>query len=1537
MESTNGFEIAIVGMSCRFPDAPTVDVFWDNIFDGKDSIRPLTTEELEAAGQLDCVDQPDFVNSGSFLEDTELFDAGLFGYSAKEADYIDPQHRLFLHVAWEALEGAGFINQDDTKSVGVFAGSSSSSYLVHNISKARSSDTDLLRNLCYENNHDLLATRAAYKLNLTGPAITVGSACSTSLVVVHQACQALLAGECDIALAGASRVSVPQKSGYFYAQGGILSKDGKCRSFDAKASGTISGSGVGAIVLRRLEDAIADGDNIVAVIKGTAINNDGNRKVGFTAPSVDGQQQVVVSALQNAEVDAETVSFIEAHGTATELGDPVEVEALSNAYRQFTDKKQYCALGSVKANIGHLDASAGMAGIMKVCGMFQRQQIPPSIHYNQANANIDFEQSPFYVPTSTTPWLSDSKRRAGVSSFGIGGTNAHIILEEYTAQKAPTADHQGVAHSLLTFSASSKEALNNNLTRFHDWCQTHPGENLQNMAYTLASTRKAMAYRAAVSATSVEQAIKKLRDTSSLDIRRSYTKNYNKQVALMFSGQGSQYLGMGKTLYDNETVFQHAVDQCALIIEQELDGEDIRTVMFGSKIKSEDQALINQTQYAQPALFCFEYALSQWLFSKGVTPGALIGHSIGEYVAACIADVMSLADAIKLVCIRGRLMASMQTGAMIAVSADRETIDALLINDVNIAALNAENAIVLSGSAHAINSMRILLENRNIDVKALRTSHAFHSYMMTPCLADFKAAFANIQMRAPRIPIISNITGQWHDNQTITDPQYWIDHLRQPVNFYAGIQTLMQGSEYVLVEVGPGKSLSSLVALTEGYYASTVSLVKDAKSKADDQQVLYDALGDIWCKGGQVNWAQFFNGKDCCKVSLPTYAFNSQKHWLNITEDTTHIVQGSSRNALKDWFYRPVWKSSPRSLSTPRISGKNILFIGANNKYLHELQGLMSAQNNQVFCAEPGKQFNIVNQTIEFQPEISANYLLMLQKLNDMKAMPDLIIHGLQPQDIDMTDHNKAAEIAKFQSLLDLTKALNQVAPLAQVQLCIFTTNMCNTCYADKVDPIQSLVLGPCKTIEKEFGSIRSYFIDIQDNPLQLKDTSVADIFSEISYRFESKEPMQNHGTALRSGQRLIEHQEQVMLEPSSTTDKLKAKGVYLITGGYGGIGATIARDLAIELSATIILISRREIPERNGWSDCLLNSASSIQMKQDIAFIQELESHGAEVFCIMADVSRFDVLSDKLNLLTNNIDNIDGIFHCAGVADSGLIQTRDQALTQRVFAAKVTGTYNLIKIAANYHLDFFFNCSSVSAYLGPVGQVAYCSANSYQQAVSDHYHSQFPMLSVAWDAWQEVGMAVDSLTQQHLERESKGTTESLLNPIAHGITPKEGISVVKTLLSQNFTNVLVSTRALAAVQDWTTSEDTQQDSSTAEECHSRPSLSVEYQPPVSLVQQTLCDIWRKRLGVDPIGIDDDFFELYGHSLLAVQIASDIKRELSYPLPSGALYDYPTVRDLSALIDTTPDKSAPDKAISDHKALDETAVDNKQERVTFEL
>jgi acyl transferase domain-containing protein len=1522
MENSNGFEIAIIGMSCRFPDAPTVDVFWDNIFDGKDSIRPLTDEELHAAGQLDCVEHPDFVNSGSFLADTELFDASLFGYSAKEADYIDPQHRLFLHVAWEALEGAGFINQEDNRPVGVFAGSSSSSYLLHNISKASPGDTDLVRNLCYENNHDLLATRVAYKLNLTGPAITVGSACSTSLVAVHQACQALLAGECEIALAGASRVSVPQKSGYFYAQGGILSKDGKCRPFDAKASGTISGSGAGVIVLRRLEDAIEDGDNIVAVIKGTAINNDGNRKVGFTAPSVDGQQQVVVAALQNAEVDAETVSFLEAHGTATELGDPVEVEALSNAYRQFTDKTQYCALGSVKSNIGHLDASAGMAGIMKVCGMFQRQQIPASMHYSPANENIDFERSPFYVPTSTIPWVSDSKRRAGVSSFGIGGTNAHIVLEEYIAQKAPADDSQSVGRSLLTFSASSKDALNNNLDRFHDWCQTHPGESLKNMAYTLATKRKAMAYRASISATSVEDAIKKLRVTSSLDVHRSYAKKHNKKIALMFSGQGSQYLGMGKSLYDSEIVFQNAIDQCASIIEPELNGEDIRNVMFGLKLKSEDHGLINQTQYAQPALFCFEYALTQWLISKGIIPKALIGHSIGEYVAACIAEVMSLEDALRLVCIRGRLMARMKVGAMIAVTANCERIESLLINEVNVAAVNSEDSIVLSGSEDGIATMRALLEKDNVEVKELRTSHAFHSFMMEPCLVEFKAAFTDIKLRSPRIPIISNLNGKWLNNQTITDPQYWLDHLRQPVNFYAGIQTLMRGSEYVLVEVGPGKSLSSLVALTEGNYNSTVSLVKDAKSKADDQHVLYDGLGSIWCKGGHVNWTQFFNGETCSKVSLPTYAFDCKKHWLNIAQDNRHEVQSSSRKTFKNWFYRPVWKSTPTSLSTPIVSGKNILFIGAKNKQLLELQTLMSAQNNRVFCAEPSKQFNIVNQVIKFQPEVSSDYGLMFEALHDMNAIPDLIIHGLQASDIVSFDNNEAVEIAKFHSLLDVAKGLNQIAPFTQTQLCIFTTNMCSTCYADKVDPSQSLVLGPCKTIEKEFSSVRSYFIDIQDNPRQGKETSTLEILNEISYRLQSKELMQNHGTALRSGQRLIEFQEPVILEPRTNTEKLKSRGVYLITGGYGGIGATIARELAVDLSARIILISRRAIPDRKFWPDCLSNSDSSKQMKQDIVFIQELECSGAEVFCITADVSSFDALSDNLNFLANDIDNIDGVFHCAGVADSGLIQIRDKALTQRVFAPKVSGTLNLLKIASKHNIDFFFNCSSVSAYLGPVGQVAYCSANSYQQAMSEHYHTYFPMLSVAWDAWQEVGMAVDSLTQQNPNQDDIAATESLLNSIAHGITPKEGISVVKTLLSQNFTNVLVSTKPLSAVLDWTMSDQSEKDIKTEEDCHSRPTLSVEYKPPVSAVQQTLCDIWRKRLGVDPIGIDDDFFELYGHSLLAVQIASDIKRELSHPLPSGALYDHPTVRDLSVLIETSQNN---------------TAVNNQQERVTFEF
>ncbi|WP_340676611.1 beta-ketoacyl synthase N-terminal-like domain-containing protein [Paraglaciecola sp.] len=1523
MEDSSGFEIAIVGLSCRFPDAPSVDVFWENIFNGKDSIRPLTQEELITAGQQACTNLPDFVNSGSFLDDTELFDSGLFGYSAKEADYIDPQHRLFLHVAWEALEGGGFINQDDDKSIGVFAGSSSSSYLVHNIANG-AGDADLLRNLCYENNPDLLATRVAYKLNLKGPAITVGSACSTSLVAVHQACQALLAGECDIALAGASRVSVPQKSGYFYSQGGILSQDGKCRAFDATATGTISGSGAGAIVLRRLEDAIEHGDNIVAVIKGTAINNDGNQKVGFTAPSVDGQHKVIVSALQNAEVDPDTISFIEAHGTATELGDPIEVNALTNAYREFTERKQYCALGSVKSNIGHLDAAAGMAGIIKLCGMFQRKQIPPSIHYSQANPNIDFEQSPFYVPTSTTHWASEGKRRAGISAFGIGGTNAHLILEEYTAQKDPVDDLQGVDRGLLMFSANSKESLNNNISRFREWYQTHPEAHLQNLSYTLATKRKPLTYRASVSVSSAQDAINKLQDTSSLDIRRSHAKKHNKKIAFMFSGQGSQYFGMGKTLYDNELVFRQAFETCALKIDTQLEAVNICTVMFGSPDAPEqqDQAAINQTQYAQPALFCFEYALAQWLFSKGITANALIGHSIGEYVAACIAGVMSLEDAAMLVCMRGRLMAKMQKGSMIAVTTDLKTINSLLISEVNIAAINAENAIVLSGNTDAINSMRAILENLNIEVKALRTSHAFHSFMMEPCLVEFEKAFSNVKLRSPRIPIISNLTGKWFNNQIITNPEYWVKHLRQPVQFYAGVQTLMQDNEYVLVEIGPGKSLSSLVALNEGNYDSTVSLVKDAKSKADDQQVLYDALGDIWCKGGQVDWTLFFANKDCSKIVLPTYAFDCKKHWIGVAKNTTNPTADSGRNEFKDWFYRPVWKSSPISPSVPMMNNKNILFMGAKDKNLKELQRLMSAHCNLVFWARPGDKFSIVGQDIEFRPHMASDYILMLQTLDEMNVLPDMVVHKLQTKDIDLVNKNEAAAIAKFHSLLDLAKGFKQVSVLANMQICILTTNMCSTCYVDEVDPEQSLVLGPCKTIEKEFASIKSYFIDIQDNQLITEDLSAQEVLNEISYRFYTQHQDFSHGTAFRAGQRLIEYQEQVTLELASNTDKLTSRGVYVITGGFGGIGATIARYLATDFSAKIILISRRDIPQRQFWEDCLSSPNSSSQIKQDITFIQDLEARGAVVFCITTDVSDYDTLSDKLSLLANDLDNINGVFHCAGVADSGLMQTRDKELTRRVFAPKVAGTCNLIRVASKYNVDFFFNCSSVSAYLGPVGQVAYCSANNFQQAVSEHNHSNFPMLCVAWDAWQEVGMAVDSLTQQKRSQQDAITTGSVFDPIAHGITPKEGIDIVKTLLSQNFSNVLVSTRPLTAVQDWTMSSATKEDTNTEDDYHSRPLLSVEYQPPVSFVQQILCDIWKKRLGVSPIGINDDFFELYGHSLLAVQIASDIKHQLTQALPSGVLYDHPTVRELSLLIDAAEENSAPS---------------NQQDRVIFEL
>lgn len=873
-DSFDGTEIAIIGMAGRYPRSRNLDEFWEHLRNGDELISFFTDEELLARGvDPAVVASPQFVKAAVVLDDMDLFDATFFGFTRREAELLDPQHRLFLETAWEALENAGYSSDTYDGLIGVYAGSGINSYFLVNLFNNPNFGPLEQLSILLASDKDYMMTRASYKLNLRGPSVMVQSACSTSLIAIHLACQGLLLGESDIALAGASNVHTILRDGYYTVEGGVYSPDGHCRPFDVDGQGTLFGSGVGVVVLKRLADALADGDHVEAVIKGSAINNDGSMKVSYTAPSVEGQARVIAEALANAGVSAETISYIEAHGTATALGDPIEIQALTNAFRATTDKKGFCAVGSVKSNVGHLDSAAGVTGIIKAVLSLKHKSIPPSLHFKRPNPAIDFESTPFYVNNKLSEWQGPAPRRAGVSSFGIGGTNAHIVLEEAPppVPAAPSRPWQ-----LLVLSAKTEPALETATHNLAEHFKRRPDLSLADAGYTLLAGRKAFKYRKAFVCKDLADAIGALHTNERGRVRVGQQPK-PRLVAFMFPGQGSQRLNMAQQIYAHERTFREQVDLCSRLLEPEI-GVDLRQILYTSD-SPEAAEKLKQTSLAQPALFVVEYALAQLWQEWGIKPWAMIGHSIGEYVAACLAGVFTLEDALKLVALRGRLMQDAPAGAMLAVPLATETVRPLLSAKLSLAAINAPERCVVSGPEEAIAALQTELEKQELLCQRLHTSHAFHSEMMTPALEPFRRFVRNVELREPKIPYLSNVTGDWITAEQATSPDYWSDHLRRTVRFAEGVAQLLKEPDCLLLEVGPGHTLANLARQnTDGTTAQPI--VASGDNLEDDLMSLINAAAKLWLAGVELNYSGFFAHERRQRVALPTYPFERKRYWI---------------------------------------------------------------------------------------------------------------------------------------------------------------------------------------------------------------------------------------------------------------------------------------------------------------------------------------------------------------------------------------------------------------------------------------------------------------------------------------------------------------------------------------------------------------------------------------------------------------------------------------------------------------------------------
>jgi acyl transferase domain-containing protein/SAM-dependent methyltransferase/acyl carrier protein len=1482
--------VAIVAMEGRFPGARTVEELWDNLCAGVEGISHFTAEQALTAGvDPALIALPEFVRAGGVLDDVDMFDAPFFGFSARDAEIMDPQQRLFLETAWEALEKAGYDGGGYPGLIGVFAGCELSAYLlgIYN-------SPEVMRNvdhfqLMVGNDKDHLTTHVSYKLNLRGPSIACQTACSTSLVAVATACHSLLSYQCDMALAGGVAVSLPQRHGYFYAPGGIVSPDGHCRVFDAAAQGTVGGNGVAVVVLKRLADALADGDHVHAVIRGVAINNDGALKAGYTAPSVDGQTRCIAMAQAVAGFDPDSIGYVEAHGTGTQLGDPIEIAALTQAFRMGTERRQYCAVGSVKSNVGHLNAAAGVTGLIKAVLAVERARIPPSLHFRRGNPAIDFASSPFYVQTELADWTA-SPRRAGVNSFGIGGTNAHVVIEQAPAREpsAPSREHQ-----LVLLSARTATALDAATANLATHLGARPDQPMADVAFTLQVGRKHFAHRRFLVASGHQEAVGRL--DASETLAAGLTEEHDPPVVFLFPGQGTQYAGMAEGLYRDEPFFREKTDLLCELFRPHL-GLDLRRLLFPAREERQScDARLTDTALAQPALFTVSLALAwQWM-QWGVEPSAMVGHSIGEYVAACLAGVFSVEDAVRVVARRGQIMASMPAGSMLAVPLPEQALRPYLEDEVAIAALNAPSLSVISGPTDAIGETAARLAAAGIHARLLHTSHAFHSAMMDGAVPALVEAVAGARSSPPTIPYVSNLTGTWISPSQACDPAYYGRQLRHAVRFADGVAALLERPGSLLLEVGPGQTLGTLArqSARAGAAIAVLHSLPGAQDGTPAQRALLEALGSLWLRGVTPDWTAFHAAGRRRRVPLPTYPFERQSYWLGAPENPA-----LAERDISTWFYLPQWDPAPPAAGEGAEAAAWLVFHDETGLG-PRLEAELAARGHVVTGVRPGDFFGEASSgAFTVRPDSLDDYEALFAALGAAGRLPRYVLHlwsVTAGEDADDLASFAAHQRLGFGSLVTLAQALEQQRLNGVVDVGIVATGLHAVLGDERICAAKGTLIGAARVIPQEHSNLRCRVIDC--DAADADDAGLADaIVDEVTG--EDFEPT----VAYRHGRRWVQSYAPLDLPPATEVPpQLRRNGVYLITGGLGQIGLTLAEALAEAVQARLVLTGRSELPPRERWESYLASNDDATSEK--IRALQRIEAAGGEVLVVRADAGDREQTRRAIAAARERFGAIHGVIHGAGnvSAEAAVaVSDVDQAAMELHFRPKAAGLYILEEELRGAPLDWVLLLSSLSSVLGGLGFAAYAAGNAFLDAFAARQSrlGSCPWISVDWDAWQF----------------GDEPLEELATTFTDFIHPADGQDALLRILAAAPTQVVVSTSDLdARLSQWVrldTLRATEVAAPTGPARHPRPPLSSQYVAPRGEVEKAIAEIWEGLLGVGPIGVHDKFFELGGHSLLAIQFISRLREALQVELPVQRLFEAPTIAQLAAGIAEEPPQPA---------------------------